>query len=83
MTEDALRLKEQLLALSFDDQLELFRVLEESVCPPDPYADMTDDEWIAELNRRSADADAGRDVCEVAFKVIEELRAECGRDEPE
>jgi hypothetical protein len=83
MTEPALALKEQLLALSFDDQLELFRVLEESVCGPDPYADMTDEQWIAALNRRSADADSGKEVCEDAFKMIEELRAERDGEELE
>ena len=76
MTEAALALKEQLLALSFEDRLELYWALEESVSPPDPYADMTDEEWIAELNRRAADAEAGRVKCEPFRQVIEEIRAE-------
>jgi len=83
MTNAALALKEQLLTLSFEDRLELYWALEESVSPPDPYADMDDEAWIAELERRSADVEAGREVCEDARKVIEELRAERDGDEPE
>lgn len=76
MTEAAMALKARLLALSFKDRLELYWALEESASSPDPYADMTDDEWIEELERRSADVEAGRDVGEDARKVIDELRAE-------
>jgi hypothetical protein len=57
--------------------------LVESVSPPDPYADMDDEAWIAELERRSADAEAGRAVCEDARKMIEDLRVERGCKERE
>ncbi|HEY2414669.1 MAG TPA: addiction module protein [Pirellulaceae bacterium] len=74
MTETALALKEQLLALPLDDQLELYRVLEESVCPQDPYADMDDEAWAAELDRRFEEIESGQAVGRPAKEMFDELR---------
>ena len=60
MTDTALRLKEEVLRLSDEDRLELARALWDSIDGPDYEMDNDDAAWIAELERRSADADAGR-----------------------
>jgi hypothetical protein len=88
MTEIALRLKDQLLSLSEDDRAALRQVLHDSL--PDEVeegyeeASLDDEmveelekaEWIAELERRSAAADAGFEK-EVPFReAIEQLRRE-------
>jgi putative addiction module component (TIGR02574 family) len=74
ISEAALALKEQLLALSFEDRLELYWALEESVSPPDPYADMDDEAWEAELDRRFKEIESGKAVGRPAKEVFDELR---------
>jgi hypothetical protein len=74
MTDVALRLKDEILRLAPDDRDALMSDLLESL----GYEYVEDDEaaWIEELERRSADAIAGRTSEEPFWDVIAELRAE-------
>ena len=72
MTENALRLKDELLRLSEEDREELARLLWESLdCEFVVEAD-----WAHELDRRVADLQAGRATAEPFREVIEQLRRE-------
>jgi putative addiction module component (TIGR02574 family) len=79
MSEAALALKEQVLALPFEDRLELYWALEESVSPPDPYADMDDEAWAAELDRRFKEIESGKAVGRPAKEMLDELRKRYSR----
>jgi putative addiction module component (TIGR02574 family) len=77
MTDIALRLKDELLRLPDDDREALAHVLWESLgesIAEEP--DSEDEAWIAELDRRSAEADAGLANEEPFRDVIAELRRE-------
>jgi putative addiction module component (TIGR02574 family) len=75
VTDLALRLKDELLRLSEQDRVELARILWESV---DREFDQEMDEaaWIAELERRSSEAETGRASEEPFREVIDALRKE-------
>ena len=76
MTDVALRLKDEVLRLSDEDRLELARALWDSIDGPDDIVDEDETAWIAELERRSADVEAGRATEEPYRQVIEGLRGE-------
>jgi putative addiction module component (TIGR02574 family) len=76
MTQAALRYKDELLRLSPQDRAELAHLLWESLEEVSDEAFQTDEAWIAELERRSADADAGRTSEQPFRDVIAELRGE-------
>jgi putative addiction module component (TIGR02574 family) len=74
MTESALRLKDEMLRLPEEDREELARLLWDSL--DDGCDEMDEIGWIAELERRSADVEAGRATVEPFRQAIEELRRE-------
>lgn len=76
MSEVALRLRDELLRLPEEDRVALAHLLWDSI--EEPPDDVVEDEaaWIAELERRSADADAGRATEQPFREAIEELRRE-------
>jgi hypothetical protein len=74
MTDVALRLKDEILRLGPDDRDALMSDLLESMGYE--YVDSDDAGWLDELERRSADAAAGRATEEPFRNVIDELRAE-------
>ena len=77
MTDVAVRYKEELLRLSSDDRAELAHFLWESLdATSDDDAGNYDAAWLAELERRSADVEAGRATEEPFRDVIAELRRE-------
>ena len=76
MTDIALRLKDEVLRLPGEDRLELARALWDSIEAPDDVVEMDEAAWTAELNRRSADAEAGRSTEQPFREAIEELRGE-------
>ena len=76
MSETVARLKAEVLHLSDEDRLELARALWDSIDGPDVEIDEERAAWIAELDRRSADADAARTNEEPFREAIEELRRE-------
>jgi len=76
MSDVGLRLKEEALRLSDEDRLELARILWDSIEGPEDEAREDEAAWIAELERRSADADAGRATEQPYREAIEELRRE-------
>jgi putative addiction module component (TIGR02574 family) len=75
MTDIALRLKDELLRLSEDDRIALAQLLWDSV-DSESDVELDDAAWIAELERRSADADSGRAKEQPFREAIEELRGE-------
>lgn len=79
MTEAAEKLKPVLAALSPEDRAELGRFLAEL---PDAdageLADEWDEEYVAELNRRLADLDSGKDPGVPAEEVFRRLREKYG-----
>jgi putative addiction module component (TIGR02574 family) len=75
MTDTALRLKDELLRLSDEDRAELAHILWDSL-DDDQARELDDAAWIHELERRSANANAGRSAEEPFRDVIEELRRE-------
>jgi putative addiction module component (TIGR02574 family) len=79
MSELALRFKDELLQLPEVDRLELANFLWDSVDGPDVDSDYQA-EWVAELDRRVADLEAGRATAEPLEDVIAELRAEALRE---
>jgi putative addiction module component (TIGR02574 family) len=58
MTPKVTELLTSALALSPAEREELADCLWSSLDPPDAFADMTEDEWVAELNRRAAELKA-------------------------
>lgn len=74
MTDIALRLKDEVLRLTYEDRLELARALWDSIEGPDEDIVENDAEWIEELNRRTDDLNAGRATAEPAAQVLAELR---------
>lgn len=77
MSETALRLKEEILRLPEEDRWELAQLLWEALDPsPEDDADEGETAWIAELERRAADLDAGRSTAEPVDQVFAELRKE-------
>jgi putative addiction module component (TIGR02574 family) len=74
MTDVALRLKDEILRLAPDDRDALISDLLESLGYE--YVHEDDAAWLKELERRSADASAGRASEEPFRDVIAELRAE-------
>jgi putative addiction module component (TIGR02574 family) len=75
MTEVALRLKDELLRLPPEERIEVARAVWESL--DDATLDeLAEADLLAELERRSAEADAGRSIGEPFRKAIEELRGE-------
>jgi putative addiction module component (TIGR02574 family) len=77
MTDIAMRYKDELLGLSPDDRAALAHILWESLDKTsDEKAYEDDAAWIAELERRSADAESGRATEEPFRDVIAELRRE-------
>lgn len=75
MTEVALRLKDELLQLSEEDRLGLARALIDSI-GDEVVEEIDESAWIAELERRSADVEAGRATEQPFREAIEELRRE-------
>jgi putative addiction module component (TIGR02574 family) len=75
MTDVALRLKDKALELSAEDRVALAHVLLDSV-EEHVAEQVSAAEWLAELERRSADADAGRSSEQPFREAIEELRRE-------
>ena len=73
MTESALRLKDELLRLPELDREEMAQLLWDSL---DGFEDVDEASWTAELERRSADVEAGRATVEPFRQAIEELRRE-------
>ena len=80
MTDVAMRLKEELLHLSDEDREELARVLWDSLNAIGSEIDEDEKAWIAELDRRTADLEAGRATAEPFRQVIDELREEAFRE---
>jgi putative addiction module component (TIGR02574 family) len=76
MTDSAQRLKDEVLRLSAEDREELARILWDSLRASDSDIDEDEAAWIAELDRRTADLEAGRATAEPFRDVIEELREE-------
>lgn len=77
MSETALRLQEQVLQLSADDRQQLANALWDSLEGEGPYdADADKAAWIAELERRSAEADADPSRDQPFREAIAELRRE-------
>jgi putative addiction module component (TIGR02574 family) len=77
MTQAALHYKDQLLRLSPQDREELAHILWESLEEmPDAGTNESDAAWIAELDRRSAAADADPSREQPFRDVIAELRGE-------
>ena len=74
MTDTALRLKDEILCLAPDDRDALMSDLLDSLGYE--YVEGDDADWLDELERRSADANAGRATEEPFRDVIAELRAE-------
>jgi putative addiction module component (TIGR02574 family) len=75
MTDRARRLKEELLGLPEEDRVELAHFLWDSL-EGEAGDEMEEGAFIAELERRSVDAEAGRTTEEPFRKAIEELRGE-------
>jgi putative addiction module component (TIGR02574 family) len=73
MTDVALRLKDELLRLSEEDRLSLARILWDSIDGPEGEEYEDEAAWIAELERRSANADSGRATEQPFRAAIEEL----------
>jgi putative addiction module component (TIGR02574 family) len=80
MTDVATRLKEKLLRLSEEDREELARVLWDSLNATGSEIDEDEKAWIEELDRRTADLEAGRATAEPFRQVINELREEALRE---
>lgn len=80
MTDIALRLKDEVLRLTYEDRLELARALWDSIEGPDDDIIENDEAWIEELNRRTEDLNAGRSTAEPAAQVFAELREEALRE---
>lgn len=77
MSETALRLQELVLKLSADDRLQLADALLDSLDDVElPDADADNAAWIAELERRSAEADADPSQDQPFREAIAELRQE-------
>ena len=72
MTDQALRLKDELLSLPEDDRISLARLLWKSI--DDETDDNAQAEWDVELDRRFAEIESGKAEGEPARQVIEELR---------
>jgi putative addiction module component (TIGR02574 family) len=79
MSETAQAILAAALSLSEAERGELVDRLVESLSPPDPCADMTDEEFIAEVDRRREEAlngtDPGIPWSEVERKLLEDLNA--------
>ena len=72
MTKNAQKLKKQIVALDHEDRQEILRFLldlQEFTWRPDES-----DEWLAELERRDADVEAGRMSERPAKDVLADLR---------
>jgi len=72
MTKNAQKLKKQIVALDHEDRQEILRFLldlQEFTWAPDES-----DQWLAELERRSKDADEGRTKMKPAGEVLADLR---------
>jgi|tagenome__1003787_1003787.scaffolds.fasta_scaffold17038528_1 putative addiction module component (TIGR02574 family) len=76
MTERATQLQEELLRLPAEDRLEIAHILWESVDPPPGRIHETEEEFIAELDRRAAEPEADPSTARPFREVIEELRKE-------
>jgi len=76
MTERALQLQKELLELAFMDRLELARVLWDSVGPPPDGRYETEEDFMAELDRRAAEHERDPSSARPFREVIEELRRE-------
>jgi putative addiction module component (TIGR02574 family) len=74
MSDAALRLKEEVLRLPDADRAALAHALYESL--GDPIGQVETGAWIAELERRSAAAEAGLSAEQPFRDVIAELRGE-------
>ena len=59
MTDAAKRVLEDALRLSGEQRAEVAAELLASLGPPGPGSDRTDDEWIAEIERRARAAESG------------------------
>jgi putative addiction module component (TIGR02574 family) len=75
MTDDAIKLKDQLLQLSQEDRFGVAQMLLESL-EDHVLQELDEAAWIAELERRSADLEAGRATAQPFREAIEELRME-------
>jgi len=75
MTNTALRLKNELLRLPPEERIEVARAIWDSL-DDEIVEELEKAEWIAELERRSAAADAGSDPDQPFREAIEELRRE-------
>jgi len=73
MTVAAKKLKSDLVQLSVPDRAEIAHFLLQSL--PHPPAEMTEDEFDGELDRRAAEIRQGKAKGEPAKKVMAELRA--------
>lgn len=77
MSETALRLQNELMQLPEEDRRQLAHLLWESLDGPlEDEVDMDESAWIAELDRRSADAAANPNDARPFREVIAELRGE-------
>lgn len=80
MTDVAAQLKTEVLKLSEADRLELALDLWESLADPDEDCHLDEKALIDELERRSADLDAGRATAQPYREAIDELRQEALRE---
>jgi putative addiction module component (TIGR02574 family) len=81
MSENALRLKDEMLALPAEERLELFRILWDSIDDPADDIDEDDAAWIAELDRRADDLKTGKAAADPVNEVFAALRDEALREQ--
>ena len=65
-----------MLELDFIDRLELARILWDSVSPPPDDRYETEEDFVAELDRRAAEHEADPSKSRSVREVIEELKRE-------
>jgi len=75
MSETGLRLKNELLGLPPEERIEVARAVWDSL-DEKTLEELEEAEWIAELERRSAAADAGLETEQDFREAIEQLRRE-------
>ena len=75
MSETGLRLKNELLGLPLEERIEVARAVWDSL-DEKTVEELEEAEWIAELERRSAAADAGLETEQDFREAIEQLRRE-------